>query len=224
MIKSIGSNQYEIINNILALHNGGRSIDFDPCYNIGGFYKNGVVTGPRVRSDINPLCPGVLKLDVRDLPFGNSAFKSIIFDPPFLVSGDREQNKSKMCQKYGSFDSLEELETFYLRSLVSLQRVLKHGGLLIFKCQDFVHGRKQHLVLPYICNKARELNFSCRDLFICIANNRIENKISKQQHARKYHCYFLVLKNNKRIRSIKTRENLILWPEAKPSGEATSQA
>jgi len=65
MIKSISYSQQEIINNILQLHNNGKPLDFDPCYNVGGFYKNGIVIVPRVKSDINPLLPGVLKLDVR---------------------------------------------------------------------------------------------------------------------------------------------------------------
>jgi hypothetical protein len=202
MIKSIGYSQQEIINNILALHNRGRSIDFDPCYNAGGFYRNGAVVGPRVKSDVEPSVSGVLKLDVRDLPFAASSFKSAIFDPPFLVA-ERASGQCKMCRKYGSFGSLEELREFYRQSLISLRRVLKHGGLLIFKCQDFVHARSQNLILPYVCGLARELNFSCRDLFILLSNRRIENKIKQQQHARKYHCYFLVLKNNKRTPRVK---------------------
>jgi len=198
LIKSVGYNQQEIINNILQLHNHGRSIDFDPCYNVGGFYKDGIVMGPRIKSDINPLSPGVLKLDVRDLPFESSSIKSVIFDPPFLVSSTKSQYR--MVKRYGSFDCLESLKAFYYQSLFSLKRVLKHGGLLIFKCQDFVNARQQNLVLPFIYDTARELNFACRDLFILISNSRMNApSIKKQQHARKHHCYFLVLKCNKRL-------------------------
>ena len=203
MIKSIGYDQQEMINNILLLHNHGRSIDFDPCYNTGGFYKNGIVVGPRIKSDINPLLSGVLKLDVRDLPFRAGEFNSIMFDPPFLVANPRT-NQYKLCKKYGSFASLTELQEFYKQSLISLQRVLKHGGLLIFKCQDFVNARQQNLVLPFIYSMARELNFAVRDLFILLSNSRISGRVKKQQHARKYHCYFLVLKCNKRRAGIKT--------------------
>ena len=195
-IKSIGYNQQEIINNILKLYNHARSIEFDPCYNIGGFYRNGIVAGPRIKSDINPTLPGVLKHDVCNLPYKNSFFKSIMFDPPFLIS---KGASSIMAKRYGSFENAGELKSFYSRALCSLQRVLKHGGLLIVKCQDFVHGRKQHLILPYLYFKARELNFAVRDLFILLAKSRPQNSsIKNQNHARKYHCYFLVLKCNKR--------------------------
>lgn len=195
IIKSIGYNQDEIIRDILELHNGGLSIDLDPCYNVGGFYKSGLVKYPEYKSDIEPACPGVLKNDVRDLPYKSSSIKSVIFDPPFLVSGNGE---GIMAERYGSFDSFEKLVTFYKDSLISLQRVLKHGGLLIFKCQDFVHARQQHWILPVVCSLARELNFAVRDLFILCAKSRINGDIKKQQHARKHHCYFVVLKCNKR--------------------------
>jgi len=43
------------------------------------------------------------------------------------------------------------------------------------------------------------LHQSFRDLFILVRKNRINSaRVLKQQHARKHHCYFLVLKNNKR--------------------------
>ena len=196
MIKSYGFDQQEIINNILQLHNKGQRIHLDPCFNLGGFYRKGIIDSPEIKSDINPLSPGVLKLDVRKLPYQISSIKSVIFDPPFLVSG--RGSTYKMCEKYGSFTSVEELKQFYSDSLTELQRVLKHGGLLIFKCQDFVSARQQHLILPYVCNKARELNFALRDLFILLSSSRLITTPKKQQHARKYHCYFLVLKNNKR--------------------------
>ena len=52
-------------------------------------------------------------------------------------------------------------------------------------------------ILPYIYSVARELNFAVFDLFILLAKNRIGYQ-QNQNHARKYHCYFLVLKCNKR--------------------------
>lgn len=89
--------------------------------------------------------------------------------------------------------------------MLSLKRVLKHGKLLIFKCQDFCSGRKQYFILSLIHFMTRELNYSFRDLFILVSNKRMTNKsvIKQQQHARKHHCYFVVLKNNKRLDKIK---------------------
>ncbi len=153
-----------------------------------------MVTEPLLKGDINPVNDSILKLDVQDLPFPSGSIKSAIFDPPFIVNKDKSY---KMAQLYSSFSSVRELKEFYKRSLISLKRVLKHGGLLIIKLQDFVYGGQQYIMLPYVYDVARELNFGVRDLFVLNAKNRIIS-FKKQKHARKFHCYFLALKCNKR--------------------------
>ncbi|MCL2621416.1 MAG: hypothetical protein FWD32_00040 [Firmicutes bacterium] len=193
MIKSYSFNQQEILNNILKLYNKGSPFHLDPCYNKGGFYKNGVVKVPVLKGDIKPLSPGVLKLDVCNLTFNTGSIKSAIFDPPFIVSC----GSYKMAQRYGFFKTVSNLKNFYSSALFSLQRVLKHGGLLVFKYQDFINGRQPYNVTQFILNKAQELNFAYRDLFVCLNDNVIISQQS-QNHARKCHTYFLVLKCNKR--------------------------
>ena len=188
LIRSINYDQQEIINNILELYNERQPIDFDPCYNRGMFYKNGVVKDPEIKSDIKPLLPGVLKLDVQFLPY-IECFNCIIFDPPFIVGG----KTGKMAQLYGAFENVKELEEFYINSFCSLQRALKKKGLLIVKCQDFVNGRRNYIMLNYILNLARDFNFKVLDLFILLSKTS-PTRIKKQQHARKYHSYFVVLK------------------------------
>lgn len=190
LIKSIGYDQQEIINNILDLYNDSQPIDFDPCYNLGMFYKDNKVDAPRVKSDIKPLLPGVEKIDVTALPFENE-FKCIIFDPPFLAGGG---SSGKMAQRYGCFNRVEDLEHFYIDAFHSLQRALKRKGILICKCQDFVNGRRNYIFHNYVLNLAREFNFKVLDLFILFSKTRPSSRIDKQQHARKYHSYFIVLK------------------------------
>lgn len=190
VIKSIAFNQQEIINNILTLYNNGNSIDYDPCYNIGGFYKNGKVKEPKLKSDINPLLPGVLKIDVTNLPFVKK-FMCIMFDPPFLIKGG--SSTYKMIKRFSYFENLNELLCFYKKSFLSLNNSLKRNGILILKTQDFVNARKNHILLPDIISLARDSGFIIKDLFILLSRSRINN-IKKQYHARKYHCYFLVFR------------------------------
>lgn len=193
LIKSVGYDQQEIINNILKLYNKGNPIDFDPCYNLGGFYRNGVVQDPEIKSDINPLLPGVEKLDVRNLPY-KDRFNCIMFDPPFLAGGGL---KGKIARRYGGFNSVEELKQFYIDALESLRRALTKKGILIVKCQDFVNGRRNYIIVNYVLNLARAKNFETLDLFVLLSKARPISKTNNQQHARKYHSYFLVLKKQK---------------------------
>ncbi len=190
VIKSIGYNQEEIINNILKLYNKSNPIEFDPCFNKGGFYKSGIVSLPEVKSDINPLMPGVEKLDVTNLPFEDK-FKCIILDPPFLIKGGN--SNYKMIERFSCFNTFDELIDFYKNSFISLQRALKNRGILILKTQDFVHARKNYIILPEIISMARDNGLKVIDLFILLSRSRIIN-IKNQQHARKYHSYFLVFK------------------------------
>lgn len=189
LIRSIGYDQQEIINNILKLYNDSQPIDFDPCYNLGMFYKDNKVIPPCVKSDIKPLLPGVEKLDVQCLPFEDK-FNCIIFDPPFLAGGG---SRSRMAERYGSFKSVSDLYIFFNKAFFSLQRALKNKGLLIVKCQDFVNGRRNYMMINYVLNLAKDFNFKVLDLFILLSKTR-PTRIEKQQHARKYHSYFVVLR------------------------------
>lgn len=195
VIKSVGYDQQEIINNILELHNSGRPIDVDPCYSRGVFYKDGRVSQPKWKSDINANLPDVVKWDVRDLHRGLRNAGCIIFDPPFMAS---EGKKNKMKQRFGCFKTVVELWQFYAEALKSISCVLGPSGLLIVKCQDTVNGRRQYLSSNYIINCCRELELECIDLFILLAKSRATGGIKKQCHARKFHSYFLVFRKRSR--------------------------
>ena len=54
LIKSISYSQTEILRNILTLHVPGGVIDCDPTYSTGGFYRDGVISPPRLCFDIHP--------------------------------------------------------------------------------------------------------------------------------------------------------------------------
>lgn len=188
VISSVSYDQTYIISSILKLYNKDLPIDFDPCFNFGGFYKNGIVQRPEIVSDIKPLLPGVEKYDVRALPFEN-CFRCCIFDPPFIVNG----KNSKMGDLYGFFNSVDEMRVFWKDALLSLFKALKNRGLLIVKCQDFVSGRKNYIFSNEILNMAKDIGFSIIDCFILLAKTR-PIRMKKQCHARKYHSYFFVFK------------------------------
>lgn len=105
------------------------------------------------------------------------------------------EKTSKMAQRYGAFENVEELKQFYIDSFISLQRALKKNGLLIVKFQDFVNGRRNYFMIDYVFQLARDFNFKVLDLFILLSKTR-PTKIKTQQHARKYHSYFIVLRNS----------------------------
>ncbi len=73
-------------------------------------------------------------------------------------------------------------------------RILKKGGLLIFKCQDFTDS-KTTMVHCHVYNWAIELGFYPKDLAILsLKKGKIYNSNLKQRHLRKIHSYFWILK------------------------------
>lgn len=183
------------------MHCDGQPIECDPTYSKGVFYKN--IPKPALRYDLKPQDSLTIQADCTKLPLVADAVRSIMFDPPFVISKGPSLAVAKVgsnmiSSRFSSFESPKLLWDFYLESLKEFYRILKPGGTLIFKCQDTVSGGKNYLSHVYIINKALEVGFYPKDLFILNAKNRlISGQIKKQQHARKFHSYFLVFKKEK---------------------------
>ena len=52
--KSIFTNEQELLNAILILHNNSNDIELDPMFNKGSFYKD-IINTPKYRFDINAI-------------------------------------------------------------------------------------------------------------------------------------------------------------------------
>lgn len=200
-ISSISYSQDEIIKNILSLHCNGGNIECDPTYSKGVFYKN--IAQPTYKFDLYPQNSETVKADCRHLPLNNASVTTLMFDPPFVIgSGPSLSNAVKgqsiIQKRFTGFKSGEELWKFYRESLDEFYRVIKPEGILIVKSQDVVASGKQYLSHIEIINYAYKIGFYPKDLFILNAKSRlISGKVKNQQHARKYHSYFIVFKKEK---------------------------
>ena len=82
-------------------------------------------------------------------------------------------------------------------SLKEFYRILKFGGIVIFKCQDVCSGRKQFFSHGIVMNMAVQLGFYPLDMFVLLAKSRLI-RMQNQNHARKYHCYFWVFQKSRK--------------------------
>jgi len=195
LIETVAASQSEILNNILKLYCPG-GFDLDPTYSKGVFYKG--VPGPRLKYDIAPQEVAVAQADCRKLPFADSSLNSIVFDPPFIGASQRDGKPGIIKSRFGYYRNVPELWDFYRRSLAEFYRILKIGGILVFKCQDTIESGKQYLSHVEIITYACILGYYPIDLFILTARNvLISPNMVNQQHARKSHSYFLVFKKVK---------------------------
>lgn len=197
IIKSVAESQSEILNYIIQLY-CPDGFEVDPTYSKGNFYK--VVPEPKCKLDLYPQSEEVKEADSRHLPFNNSSVASIVFDPPF-VGGSRKNGKPGIIkERFGYYKNVPILWRFYRDSLDEFYRTLKPEGILVFKCQDTIENSCQYLSHIEIVNYAYSIGFYPLDLFILVAKNRLMSPSQAvQQHARKYHSYFLVFKKSKRL-------------------------
>ena len=197
MIQTIGYNETEIQENILKLFSDLDYYELDPCYSTGVFYKKGLKQ-PRLKFDINPQSEETQNADVRSLPLEDESVKTIMFDPPFIIgvpNGSKDtEGSNKTFNRFSGFNTKNEQAKFYYDSLKELHRVLKQNGIIAFKCQDTVSSGKQYMVHFEIISMAQAIGFYVKDLFILCKKHRMNSgKWNVQRHARKHHCYYLVL-------------------------------
>ena len=138
------------------------------------------------------------KAESSNLPLDDSSIKSMIFDPPFLVGYYKKDETGKIGKRFGGFKNIRELWNWYEACLKEFHRILKHKGILIFKCQDTVSQNRNWFSHCQIMSLAIQNSFTARDLFILNAKSRpIGHNHKNQKHARKFHSYFWVFENKK---------------------------
>ena len=191
IIKSISFDQEEIIKWIIKLY-CPDGFDLDPTYSKGNFYKN--IPRPKLMFDINPVNDEIKKADCTCLPLEDGSLNSIMFDPLFVAAIPKKDTTGIITNRFGFYRNIQQdLWGMYHKALKEFYRILKKEGVLVFKCQDTIDSCKQYLSHVEIINVAVKLGFYPKDLFILLAKNRIIGATHyKQQHARKYHSYFIV--------------------------------
>jgi hypothetical protein len=204
-VRSVYNSNYEVIKNIMALYKIER-FDLDCTYSRGLFWKN--LPSPKIKSDLVPLSSEVLEANSEHLPFEDSSMNSIMYDPPFVISGklykENKEGSSVIAKRFEGYTSYEKLTSNYYMSLLELYRICDKNGIVVMKSQDTVSGGKNHFTHVMAMNMAIRIGFYPRDLFILLAKMRINSfgaKWNTQEHARKYHSYFWVFeKTNPRVK------------------------
>lgn len=190
-IKSVSSNQNEILKWILRLYNDGVTFDADLTASKLIFYKQ--IHRPEFLFDKFPQLDEVKSLSEADsLP--DESFSSIVYDLPFVVS----QGKTSIIKdRFTYFTSTEELFSVNDEMLERAYRLLKKQGILVVKTMDIVYAGKQYWVSDYVLNKAKEKGLELLEKFILVAKFKLFSRTHTQHHARKCHSYFFVFRKQK---------------------------
>lgn len=202
LIKSISFEQEELLRWIIQLYVPAGAFDVDATYSIGGFYRSGVIPKPVYCFDLHPQCAEAKEADCRHLPLEDHSVDSMILDPPFLATTGpslRTGKGNKINHRFGVYPTETALADMYRAALCEAHRVLKPGGILVFKCQDKVSSGKQHMMHCEVWQWAQQQGFQTEDLYVLLAKSRlVANWQRNQKHARKFHCYFWVFRKQER--------------------------
>lgn len=213
-VKSVYNSNDDVIKNIMLLYNI-EQFDLDCTYSTGNFWKN--LPQPKIKSDLYPKNDSIIEASSEDLPFPDGSMKSIMYDPPFVIAGKsyrgNKEGSSVIAKRYEGYETYGHLTKNYYNTLKELHRITEKNGLVVFKCQDTVSGGKNHFTHSMVMNMAMEIGFYPKDLFVLVANLRINSfgtKWTKQEHARKYHSYFWVFqKTNPKVKYQFNQETII---------------
>lgn len=251
VIKSVNYNQHAIIRDIIDLHMNGKPFDCDITYSIGNFYghfKEKVlekdddgksiekevefnIPQPTYKFDVDPQIEGVEKLEPwGPIPLEDNSIDSLMVDLPFVI-GPRDSasmlNNKKgsniICKRFSSYYPRHEMFESYEHWIKEAYRVLKPGGVLVWKSQPVISGGINLMTSYYSCRVAEDTGFYIKDEFVLVAKQRlISGKVKNQMHSRRYHSFFHVFvkddpkrdKTNywKREFMEKNKENIVETP------------
>lgn len=200
----VGSNA-DVFPEVLELHVSRGSRVADVTYGKGVFWRN--IAPEDYQMFPSDIADGV---DCRNLPYEDSSFDAVVFDPPYMEGFFRNGNSEKAgAGTHGAFrnhySNGDEVPVsgggkwhaavldLYFDGGREARRVLRDKGVLIVKCQDEVSANRQNLTHVEIINEYERMGFYCKDLFVVVRTNRPGmSRVLKQVHARKNHSYFLV--------------------------------
>ena len=191
VIKSVQRSDRDILLSISKMYLNEKPFELDPCYSSGKFYED--LVRPKHKLDKHPKSDDIKENDLLNgLPYDDNSIESIVFDPPFMFGKHGKTDENIMNKRFSMFDSWKDLEKMYKTSLKHFYRVLKKGGIVAFKCQDYTDS-KTTLTHCYVHSWALDVGFKAEDLFIMyFKGGRIYNPNLIQRHARKYHSYWFV--------------------------------
>ncbi len=193
----------EVFPQVLRLHVAPGAKVADVTYGKGVFWKN-------IPAGEYELFPSDLKtgIDCRKLPYNKGAMDCVVLDPPYMEGLFRSDDSfagngthSAFREHYSNGDRPSDLGNkwhdavleLYVRAAIEARRVLKHGGILIVKCQDEVSAGIQRMTHVEIILNLMRLGFYAKDIFVIVRRNKPGvTRVIKQLHARKNHSYFLV--------------------------------
>lgn len=192
-----------ILNLMLNFYAGNNSRILDVTSNQRRMWSG--VTGHQVTYlDIDFSVAPTVVGDFKNLPFRDSSFDVVVFDPPHLPAAAASPfSDMAFGRRYGlkSSPSGDGIEVQFKPFLAEAERVLRRDGLIFAKLKDFVHNhRYQWTLVEWVQAVRNQPGLTPCDLIIKKDPSGGSLKSSKwvnTHHVRNSHCWWAVVRKGK---------------------------
>lgn len=173
----------------------------DATYNVGRFWKGS--TRKVIGLDINPKFRPTVVGDNRDMPFEDSSFDVVVYDPPHVPNQGKDKKKDFTTRfglvvksLRGGGNNLNHLYDPFVREAY---RVLRPEGVLLCKITDYIHCHSYQWAHIAFMQAAAAAGFLACDCIVKVRSGSIiDPRWKKASHARRHHCYWLVFRKSDR--------------------------
>lgn len=142
-------------------------------------------------------------VDFTDLPEDDDTYDTVCFDPPYIPQGGVEKSTKRDADYLGRFGLMESISQRQLDEMVDggmaeCVRVVKPGGFLLVKCNDYVNGSALTLGHWHVIDRADRLGCIRWDLIVHhTGSGPGGHNIFDPKRARRHHSYLLVFRKGR---------------------------
>lgn len=173
----------------------------DATVNGGRFWRN--TNHPVIGIDIDFAHKPTLVADNTAMPFPDSSFDVIVYDPPHIPNQGKDKSKD-FGTRFGLVvrSTKENQYTFSYTFPPFVQeayRVLRPDGLLFSKITDYIHHHRYQWAHIDLITAARTAGFQPCDCIIKIRKGPIvDPRWKTAHHSRRHHCYWLIFRKSQK--------------------------
>ena len=192
----------ELIDKMLRFYPHKKPRDIlDATVNSGRFWRG--LDWPVIGLDIDPAHKPTVVGDNTNMPFGDSSFDVVVYDPPHIPNQGQDGQKD-FNTRFGLVIKSPKEEDYnlafmYPPFMAEAYRVLRPQGILLCKIADYVHGHRYQWAHLDVVRAAQEVGFCPCDCIVKVRRGPIiDPRWRKAHHARRQHCYWLIFRKSEK--------------------------